>query len=140
MGIQMGSQVSFDYTLNVDGKVVETSQNKSPLSYVHGTGQIVPGLEKQLEGLIEGDEKEVIVVPEEAYGPNDPKAIKEVPRSMLPKEAQPQTGMYLQMQSPDGRSFTVKIIEIKEESVMLDFNHPLAGKTLNFKIKIISVQ
>lgn len=140
MGIQMGSQVSFDYTLNVDSKMVETSQNKSPLSYVHGTGQIVPGLERQLEGLIEGDEKEVIVFPEEAYGPNDPKAIKEVPRSMLPEGTQPQAGMYLQMKSPDGRSFTVKVVEVKEEGVVLDFNHPLAGKTLNFKIKIISVQ
>lgn len=140
MGIQMGSQVSFDYTLNVNSKVVETSQNKSPLSYVHGTGQIVPGLERQLEGLIEGDEKEVIVAPEEAYGPNDPKAIREVPRSMLPEGTQPQPGMYLQMNSPDGRSFTVKVVEVKEESVVLDFNHPLAGKMLNFKIKIISVQ
>jgi FKBP-type peptidyl-prolyl cis-trans isomerase SlyD len=138
--IQDGSLVSFDYTLTVDGKVVDSTEGKEPLQYTQGKGELIPGLSKQLEGMRVGDEKKIVVPPEEAYGEVDPNAFKEVARSSLPKGIEPQVDMLLQANSPDGRTFPVRIAEVKEDTVVLDFNHPLAGKTLYFQVKIVSIQ
>jgi FKBP-type peptidyl-prolyl cis-trans isomerase SlyD len=136
--IQEGKQVSFDYTLTVEDKIVDTSKEKGPLKYTHGKGEIIPGLEKNLEGLKVGDEKLVIVPPEEAYGQLDPRAFREVEKSSLPQDIK--VGMNLQAQSADGQVFVVKIAEIKNDMVVVDFNHPLAGKTLKFDVKIVSIE
>jgi len=134
-----GSQVSFDYTLTVDGEVVDSSEGRDPFTYTHGEGQIVPGLEKNLKGLHVGDEKKVAVSPEEGYGVVDPNAFKEVPRSTLPPDVKIDLGMMLQAQNPNGNLLTVKVTEVKDDTVVIDFNHPLAGKTLNFDVKIVSI-
>jgi FKBP-type peptidyl-prolyl cis-trans isomerase 2 len=140
MTIEKGKKVSFDYTLTVDGQVVDSSKEREPLSYVHGEGKIIPGLASELEGMKEGQEKTVEVSPEDAYGKEDPEAFKEISKGSLPEGLEPKTGMMLQMQGPEGQPVPVKVAEVKDEAVVLDLNHPLAGKTLNFDVKVISVE
>ena len=134
-----GKEVAFEYTLTVDGKVVDSSKGKEPLKFLQGSGQIIPGLAKQLNGMKIGDEKNVVLAPEDGYGPVNPKAFKEFPITSLPQGMSPQSGMIIQMSTPDGRAFPVKIAEVKKDTVLIDLNHPLAGKTLNFNIKIVSI-
>lgn len=140
MAIQNGSKVAFDYVLTVDGKVVDSSQAKGPLEYTQGEAKLIPGLTKQLEGMKAGDEKTFSVKPEDAYGNPDPAGIKEIPLSSVPKDVKPEVGMMLKMQDQSGQSFPAKIIKITESSVVIDLNHPLAGKTLTFKVRIVSVK
>ena len=135
-----GKNVSLEYTLTLDDKsVVESNVGKQPLIYTHGTQQIVPGLEKALEGLAVGDTKEVTVAPAEGYGDTDPNALQEVQKQLLPPDALV-VGTRLQGQAPDGHMVYPRVAEIKEDTVVLDFNHPLAGKTLHFDVKILDIQ
>lgn len=138
--IEQGKTVKLDYTLYVDGESVDSSQGREPLEYVHGNKMIIPGLESQLEGLHEGDSKTVTVAPEEAYGQLDPNAVMEVPRTMLSPDISPEVGMVLQVPSQEGRTFNATIEEIKEDALVLNFNHPLAGKELKFDIKVVEVK
>lgn len=137
--IRNGSKVSFDYVLTVENKIVDSSQGKGPLEYTHGEGKLIPGLTKQLEGMKQGDEKIIEVKPEDAYGNPDPAGIKEIPLTSLPANIKPEVGLVLQMQDQAGQAFPAKITEIKKDSIVIDLNHPLAGKTLIFKVKIVSV-
>jgi len=138
--VQSGKQVAFDYTLKVNGKVVDSSEGKEPLSYRHGGKSIIPGLSKQLEGMTAGEEKVIVVTPEEGYGEVNPKAFKEVSKSLLPAKMNPKVGVYFQIKGSNGRTAIARIAELNGEKVLLDFNHPLAGKTLEFDIKIVSIQ
>lgn len=138
--IHDGSTVAFDYTLTVDGKVVDTSAGRVPLEYTQGDGKMIPGLARQMEGLKAGDERDIVVKPEEAYGSPDPSALREVPLSRLPKDPKPEVGMLLQLKTKEGRVFPARIAEVKKDTAVIDMNHPLAGKTLNFKIKVVSVK
>ncbi len=131
--------VEMEYTLTADDKVVDSTQGREPFKYVHGQGQIIPGLEKQLTGLHVGDSKDITVSSKEGYGPIDPSAFVEVPKTQLPKEVKPEVGLVLRGVDPDGHQFRATIHEIKDQTVTLDLNHPLAGKTLMFKVKILSV-
>ncbi len=137
--IAEGKEVSFEYTLSVDGEVVDSSEGREPMVYTHGQNTIIPGLSRALEGMSVGEEKEVVIAPEDAYGMVDPNALQEVPTSSLPQDVELQVGMVLQVSGPEGQAFPVRVVEIKDENVVIDFNHPLAGKTLNFKVKIVSV-
>jgi len=138
--VQAGSEVSFDYTLTDDsGKVVDSSKGREPMHYVHGKGQIIPGLEKELAGMAVGNEKKVTVKPEEAYGPVDPKAFQEIAKEKLPAEAL-KVGTMLMAKGPQGQGVPVRVHEIKENTVIMDFNHPLAGKTLSFDVKITDIK
>lgn len=138
--IHNGSKVAFDYVLTVDGKIVDSSQTRGPLEYTQGDGKMIPGLVKELEGLKAGDEKTFSVKPEEAYGNPDPAGIKEMPIQSVPKDLKPQVGMVLQMQDQSGQVFPAKVTKITDKSIVVDLNHPLAGKTLTFKVKIVSVK
>lgn len=140
VSIQEGKKVSFNYTLTVEGEVIDSSDGREPFEYTHGKGQIIPGLSKQLTGLRVGDEKVIKIPPEEGYGQINPEAIHEVPLTSLPADLDPEVGMYLQMQGPDGQSMPVKVTELKEETIVLDLNHPLAGKTLTFQVKVLSIE
>ena len=138
--VQAGSQVSFDYTLTDDsGKVIDSSKGREPMTYVHGQGQIIPGLEKEMAGMAVGAGKKVKVKPEDAYGPVNPQAFEEVPKEQLPPGAL-KVGTMLTAQGPQGQSVPVRVHEIKEKTVVMDFNHPLAGKTLSFDVKITDVK
>ena len=140
MIIQKGSQVGFDYTLTVDNVVIDTSEGKEPFEYTHGDGKIIPGLSRQLEGLKVGDTKKITVSPEEGYGQVDPQAFKEVPKTQMPPDLTLQVGMPLQVRDTQGNTLVVKVAELKPDIVVLDLNHPLAGKTLVFDIKIVSIK
>jgi len=138
--IQNGSIVSFEYTLSDEmGKIIESNKDKEPLTYTHGQGQIIPGLEKELLGMRAGEHKDVKVQPEGGYGAIDPKACLEVPRENVPAEAQ-KVGSRLTAKNTKGQSFSVRIREIKEKTAILDLNHPWAGKILSFQVKILGVQ
>jgi len=138
--IQEGSLVSIEYTLTDDtGKVIDTNVGKEPLTFIQGAGQIVKGLEQELAGLKVGDQKKVQVKPEDGYGLTDDKALQEIPREMVPAEAQ-KPGVMLMTKAEDGRAIPIRVHEVKEKTVVVDFNHPLAGKTLNFDVKIKDIK
>lgn len=140
MAISEGSKVSIEYTLRLDdGNVVDTNVDEEPLVYVQGENHIIPGLEKELEGLNVGDEKEVTVSPEEGYGPVNEAAFQEVNKSEIPEEARVE-GAQLQAQNPQGQMVYPVVKEVKDETIVLDFNHPLAGKELNFSVKILDIE
>ena len=140
LAVANGMDVAVTYTLKVDGQVVDSTDNKPPMHYVHGRRQIIPGLERQLEGLHAGESKHVTVEPAEGYGPVDPNAVIEVPRTQLPEGTEPQMGQILRGVNPDGRSFQARIKELKDQTVMLDLNRPLAGKTLEFDVTVVDIQ
>jgi FKBP-type peptidyl-prolyl cis-trans isomerase SlyD len=138
--VQEGSIVSIEYTLtDEDGKVIDSNVGKEPLTFVQGAGQIVGGLEKELQGLKTGEEKKVRVKPEDGYGMPNQQAFQEMPRESIPVEAQ-KPGVTLMAKAPDGRAIPIRVHEVKEKTVVVDFNHPLAGKTLNFDVKIKDIK
>ncbi len=123
-----------------DGALIDSTDGKAPFEYTHGRGQIVPGLERQLAGLHVGESKQVVVKPEEAYGQVNPAATEDVDRAQLPKGVEPKVGMVLRGTDPEGHVFRAIVKEVKEKSVVLDLNHPLAGKTLTFHVKVVDIQ
>jgi FKBP-type peptidyl-prolyl cis-trans isomerase SlyD len=138
--VKDGSVVSLQYTLSgEDGKTIESNKGKEPLKYTHGTRQIVPGLEKNLTGMKTGEEKRVQVKPEDGYGPVDPKGFQEFPKEKIPAEAL-KVGTVLVAKGPQGQQVPVRVHEIKEKTVILDLNHPMAGKTLVFDVKVLDIQ
>lgn len=141
MKIASGSVVGIDYSLHLgDGRVIDASGPGEPLTYLHGEGQIVPGLESALEGLSIGDQKQVVVAPGDGYGEHDPRGVQEVPRAAFPAEFDPQPGMELTAEGPDGEPVPFAVREVRPESVVIDLNHPLAGKTLHFDVTVREVR
>ena len=138
--IQEGSFVSIEYTLTDEsGAVIDSNVGKEPLTYIQGAGQIVKGLEQELTGMKVGDQKKVSVKPEDGYGIPDQQAFQEVARETIPVEAQ-KAGSMLMTKGPDGRGMPIRVHEVKEKTVVVDFNHPLAGKTLKFDVKITDIK
>lgn len=138
--ITPGKKVSIEYTLTLDDKsVVDTNVGSEPLSYIHGSHNIISGLENALEGLKVGDSKHVTIKPEDGYGHADPQAIVEVSKDKIPKDAL-KVGSQLQGRNPNGQVVYARVTEIKDQTVVLDFNHPLADKTLHFDVKILDIQ
>lgn len=139
MIVENGKTVGLNYTLTVEGEVVDSSEGKEPLKYVHGEGNIIPGLAQELEGMRVGEQKLVEVAPSEAYGEVNPEAYRDIPKEQLPENMEPQEGLMIQMQTPAGQAIPVTISEVKDDMITIDMNHPLAGKTLKFDVEIISV-
>lgn len=138
--IQDGAIVTIDYTLTDNtGAVIDSTSGKEPLTYIHGAGQIVPGLERELNGLKVGDQKKVQVPPEQGYGLPDEKAFQEFPKDKIPPDAQ-KVGTMLMTKSADGRMIPMRVHKITGTTVVVDFNHPLAGKTLNFDVKVKDIK
>lgn len=138
--IKNGSLVRFEYTLSDEnGKVLQSNKGKDPVSYKHGQGNIIPGVEKALAGMEVNEEKSFRVPPDEAYGPVDPNDFKEVPKTAVPAAAL-KPGTPLATRGPKGEELVIHVYEVKEETVVLDFNHPLAGKTLNFEVKVLGIE
>ncbi len=135
-----GKRVSLEYTLTLeDQTVIDTNVGKDPLVYTHGAREIIPGLEKQLIGLKVGDTENVEVSPAEGYGEVDPNRFQEIPKENVPEEAR-SVGKKLQGQGPDGQMMFAQVTEMKENTVIVDLNHPLAGKTLFFAVKILKIE
>jgi len=140
MTITAGKNVSIEYSLSLENKeVIDSNVGGEPLSYVQGSNQIIPGLENALEGMKVGESKKVSVGPEEGYGPVIPEAIVEVGKEQLPLEAF-QVDAQVQAQSPDGDVLYGQVTKIEDDTATIDFNHPLAGKTLFFDVKVLDIQ
>jgi len=131
--------VSIEYTLKDDeGTVLDSSEGRAPLAYLHGANNIVPGLEKAIEGKAIGDSLDVTVPPAEAYGERDEKQIRNVPVRKLP-EKRPAPGTILQVQTEAGPRH-VTVLSVRGDYASIDFNHPLAGKNLHFSVKVTAVR
>ncbi|MCG3205076.1 MAG: Trigger factor [Elusimicrobia bacterium] len=137
--VENGKLVKMNYTLTVDGAVVDSSVNKTPLEFVHGGGQIIPGLEEQIVGLKVGEKKHITLAPENGYGAINPKAQQKVPKKAFGDVSQLKVGMTVNGQN-GGRPVQAKVVSIGSKDITLDFNHPLAGKTLDFDIEIMAIE
>jgi FKBP-type peptidyl-prolyl cis-trans isomerase SlyD len=140
MSISQDQVVSIHYTLRDDaGEVIDRSADGEPLSYLHGHGNLVPGLERELTGRKSGDRLQVRIAPAEAYGEYDRELVQRVPRRALKGIADLRVGMRLQAQTPDGPR-AVTVTQLNGDMVTLDGNHPLAGKSLNFEVEVAGVR
>ena len=140
MQIESNSVVTLHYTLkDNDGNIIDQSDDGSFL-YMHGAMNIIPGLENALAGKSAGDEISVKVSPEEGYGVKDEARIQEVPKDMFDKSDEIQVGVQFHAQGPDGSAVVVTVIEVKDDAVVIDANHALAGVDLNFEVKIVDVR
>lgn len=139
MTVTNGKQVTLEYTMKLDDQsVVDTNVGGEPLKVTQGRHEVIPGLEKAIEGMTAGEKKKVTVAPTDGYGPVDPNAFQEVARKMVPTDAQ-KVGTQLEGKTTDGKTVYPRISEVKNDTVVLDFNHPLAGKTLYFDVKVLDV-
>jgi FKBP-type peptidyl-prolyl cis-trans isomerase SlyD len=134
--------VSLDYVLTIDdNQEIDRSEEDTPLEYLHGFNNIVPGLETELEGLNIGDEKNVTVEPDSGYGERDPESFAEYPRDSFPPDLKLEVGEPIMMRDKEsGESLQAFVSEVGSEMVKLDFNHPLAGETLYFQVRIAGLR
>lgn len=140
MTVSSGEEISIEYTLKLeDDRTVDSNVGGEPFKYIQGEHQIIPGLEAALEGLKVGDTKKVTVQPKDGYGELDPEAMQEVDKSQVPPEALV-IGTPLEGSDPMGNPIHAVVREIKDKTVVLDLNHPLAGKTLVFDVKILGIE
>jgi FKBP-type peptidyl-prolyl cis-trans isomerase SlyD len=140
MQIKENSVVSFHYTLTgKDGQIIDSSEGNQPLTYLHGVGQIVPGLENALLGKLAGDKMDVEVSAEEGYGEHHDFMVQQVPREAFQGVDDIEPGMQFQAQTPQG-AMTVTVTAADETTVTVDGNHPLAGQPLFFGVEIVSVR
>lgn len=134
--IAQGRKVDIEYTLTLDdGSTVQSNVGGNPLSFVAGEGQIIPGLETALQGKAARERVKVRIAAEEAYGPTDPQKVQEVPLDKIPEDAR-KVGTLLSAQGFDG---PIRVAEVRPDVVVLDFNHPLAGKALTFDVLVLSI-
>lgn len=138
--VKDGHVVSMEYTLKVDGNVADTSEGREPLEFVHGAGNIIPGLEREMTGMAVGESKDVVVAAVDAYGEQDDSAYMDVPRNQFPKEIPIEVGTEIQVQNQNGQPMYSRIDKIEGDNVRLNFNHPLAGKELHFAVKVVSLR
>lgn len=135
-----GKKVSIEYTLKLeDGTKVDSNVGGKPFTFIQGKHQIIPGLEKAIKGMKVGETRHIVVSPEEGYGPVRKEAFQEVDKSKIPPDAL-KVGAMLKGRGPSGGVIFARVAEVKEKTVVLDFNHPLAGKKLYFDVKILDVK
>ncbi|MCC7556793.1 MAG: peptidylprolyl isomerase [Methanoculleus marisnigri] len=135
-----GDTVKVHYTGKLeDGTVFDTSEERAPLEFTIGSGQIIPGFERAVVGMEPGEAKTATIPPEEAYGPRRDEMTITVDREQFPEDINPEPGQQLQVQQPDGRAAIVVVSDVSESSVTLDANHPLAGQPLTFDIELVDI-
>src|SRR5947209_4903421 len=140
MQIAKDKVVSIDYTLTgPEGAVIDTSKGREPLAYLHGAGNIIPGLESELEGRSAGEEVKVTVPPEKGYGVRNEELVQSVPRDRFRGVPEIQPGMQFQAQTPQGPRL-VTVVGADQSTVKVDANHPLAGVPLTFDVKVVDVR
>src|SRR5690606_12529025 len=140
MQIATRSVVTFHYTLTNDaGEVLDSSRGREPMSYLHGAGHIVPGLERALEGRRAGESFNVDVPPADGYGPHIAELVQEVPRSAFQGVASVEPGMSFQARTPQG-VHSIVVTKVSGDTVTVDGNHPLAGQELHFEIEVTAVR
>ncbi|MGH1425106.1 MAG: FKBP-type peptidyl-prolyl cis-trans isomerase [Pseudooceanicola sp.] len=135
-----GDTVRIHYTGTLtDGTTFDSSDGRDPLEFTVGSGQIIPGLDKAIPGMVVGDKKTVEIPSAEAYGARQDEAMQVVPRDQVPEEIDLRPGLQLQVQTPQGQVMPVTVTEVTETEITLDANHPLAGKDLVFNIEMVSI-
>jgi peptidylprolyl isomerase len=135
-----GDTVSIHYTGTLDdGTQFDSSSGRDPLEFTLGTGQVIPGFDKAVEGMAVGDSKSVNIPPEDAYGPRHDQMIQDVPKTALPDDLEPVEGMALQAQGQDGQVINLTVTAVSDDSITVDGNHPLAGQALNFDIELVDI-
>ena len=141
MKVEKGNKVKVEYEGKFeDGTVFDSSEKHGrPLEFEAGAGMVVPGFDAAVIGMEKDEEKEFKIEPKDAYGELNPEAFRKVPREQIPTDAEIKPGMMLGVQMPNGQQMPVKVSEVSDTEITLDLNHPLAGKTLNFKIKIVDI-
>ena len=123
-----------------DGTVFDSSEaHDKPLEFEVGSSQVIKGFEDAMIGMKKGEEKKITLTPKDAYGDHNPELVKEIPREQLPKDHELKPGMMLLMSLPNGAQIPVKIAEVNDKTATLDLNHPLAGRTLNFKLTVVDI-
>jgi peptidylprolyl isomerase len=136
-----GDTVKIHYTGTLDdGTQFDSSQGRDPLEFEVGSGQVIPGFDKAVEGMAVGDSKSVRIEADEAYGPRHEQLVQEVDRSVLPDDLNPETGMALQSNSPDGQVTQFMITAVTDETITVDANHPLSGQALSFDIELVDIK
>ena len=138
--VQDGQVVSMEYTLRVEGEVLDSSDEAGPLQFLGGYGNIIPGLEKEMMGMKIGDTKDVVVAPEDGYGEFDAEAFADVPRAEFPKDTKFEEGLELYVTDEDQNQHMAFVHSFTDDSVRLDFNHPLAGAELHFSVKVVGLR
>ena len=135
-----GDTVRIHYTGKLDdGTLFDSSEGRDPLEFSLGGGQVIPGFDSAIEGMSVGDKKSVKIEPENGYGPRHEQLIQEVPKNQLPGDMEPAVGMQLQTKNESGQVLTFSVTEVKDDSITVDGNHPLAGKNLNFDIELVEI-
>ncbi len=138
---QKGSVVKVHYTGTLkDGSVFDSSQDRDPLEFTVGAGQMIAGFDAGVVGMAVGDKKTIEIACEDAYGPRREEMVAKVPLEEVPEDINPKVGMVLQMQHPNGMPITVTVTEVTDEHILLDANPPLAGKDLIFEIDMVEIK
>lgn len=132
--------VSMDYTVTVNGEVVDSSKGRKPLEFIQGRGNIIRGLERELYDMSKGESKQISVAPKDGYGEENPEAYIDIPRDQFPEDIQIKKGERIPLQDENGRKFIGVIDEIQDDIVHLNLNHPMAGKQLDFMITIVDLR
>lgn len=140
MSIENGKKVKVHYTGTLDdGSVFDSSEGRDPLEFTLGEGKVIKGFEEAVKEMNVDEEKDIKIEAKEAYGEQRAELIKKVPKDQLPKDQEPKVGMVLAVGLPNGQQIPARITEVGEADVTIDLNHPLAGKNLNFKLKVVEV-
>lgn len=139
--VEHGVIVKLEYTLQIEDELVESTEDDGPIEFLQGYGEIIPGLQRALYGMTIGDEKVITVEPEDGYGEYDAEAFEEVPLEIFPDDMDLSLGMPVELYDED-EDETVEgfIAEIRTDTVVVDLNHPLAGETLNFQVKVVGLR
>lgn len=135
-----GDTVRIHYTGTLaDGTQFDSSAGRDPLEFTLGSGQVIPGFDKAVQGMAVGDSKSVNIAAQDAYGPRHEQMVQEVPKNALPEDLEPTPGMSLQARGQDGNVINLTVTDVGDEAITVDGNHPLAGRDLNFDIELVEI-
>ncbi len=141
MVVTKGDKVKVEYIGSLeDGTVFDRSKEGNPLLFSVGSRQVIPGFEQAVEGMKLNEEKKVNIKIEDAYGPRREDLVRDLPKTSLPEDLKMEKGKILRLKTEEGRIVMGKIVDIKEDNLMVDFNHPLAGKNLTFELKVVGIE
>ena len=141
MRVRDGNVILLDYLVRLaTGRVVETSKGKNPIEYLHGRGQILPALERALEGMREGEQASFSIPPEDAYGARSERNVASLPRTVFPADVELKPGLALFARASGGQSYPITVRELSGDFVLVDLNHPLAGERLYFEVNVRAVR
>ena len=139
--VKENNTVKVNYTGKLaDGQIFDSSEGRDPLEFTLGQGQLIPGFEKGLIDMALNEKKTITVAKEEAYGDINQDLIQEVSKSQLPPDIMPEVGMGLVSKSPEGHETNMRVVEVKDDSIVIDANHPLAGKDLIFDLEVVEIK